>query len=450
MISSIGAISRFGDLAYTASNARDMGRFGENADTKTMSRIIAANSGFALIVTTAVCFISCPLTYFLSETALSDTIGPRDLLILYIGTAINAALGSLSVVWLATFDGLLISEKRTLISATSITLNITCVALFISSLGLYAVLIGQTVQFASALCYAFVLLRRSHKISFALPKLNLAHLRFAGPLQGTSILQQGFEYVTKIALLRIGGAEIVGLFEVALRGSQSLRQLIAGSLQVLLPHSARRIAEEPQNLSAQWLLVRTSTLVASLGSALACLALIFAIPLIADFFQVSSSGSFAFLMTACAIGWIGSLGIAPAFYCILGWGTSKPALYSSTIMLIVISIAALSISAPNWPTFISIYTIAIWLASSPVIMSLKQLGVGTKDILAMLRLIIMGLVALSSGLFARWLFPGLVNGGIIFSASFIVMVLMADFHAPSELKALAESFGFPGRFNRKK
>ena len=373
IVSAAVAFGRLSDFALSAAHLRAVAIAAGAGDLGSLQTRVASSARRAVLVTLVLVCVMAPLALYASFGLLLRSVTSADLMVLVTLCAMASLIGSAATVVVATFDGLQVARKRAQIAIVSLVGYCVTVYPLVDRFGILSLALGQLVQYLTTIVISLAFIRRRYpEVSGSLVRSASTRpdLRFAGSLQATTILQQAFDYLAKYLFLKFGGTEAVGLLEIAVRATQGVRQLLTGTLSVLLPYSAFQAARSGTGHQRVSLDATAITVVAALT---VCLAVFGLGPAVIAILDIHAVGDLYWMLSWTCVAWIASLWSAPLFYTIVGLGDSKVPAAAALLMVLVMMGAGYPVGAEfGWRYLVVAYAAAIWAGSLITLFGLHE------------------------------------------------------------------------------
>lgn len=140
--------------------------------------------------------------------------------------------------------GLQRADLKSLVTVASLLLQFAVAAVLTRSHGLIGLALAQIAQYSLALGGGWALILRQLHLDPRLPSrweraIFRELLGFGVKLQAANIVSFLYEPATKFVLSSVGGLAVLGVYELAQKLVQQVRQIVVGPSQILMPAFAR-------------------------------------------------------------------------------------------------------------------------------------------------------------------------------------------------------------------
>jgi len=244
---------------------------------------------------------------------------------------LTAALNAVSETVLGGLEGCERYQLRAgAVVLGSLTL-ITTILVGLPVLGVDALGIAFAAQALVVLVLGVFFLARTLRIGASTypsfrPAVLLPLLAMGWRLKAMGLFNLLLDPVTKLLVLRAGGSEMSGLFEMAARLPAQLRAVMIAALQVTVPRFAGLPSED------RLLLYRGLVSVALLGGLAAFSTLLLALPLLSTLLLARMDPVFLALSGLMALAWFVNVQSAPAYFAYVGTGELRWNLFGHMTM----------------------------------------------------------------------------------------------------------------------
>jgi O-antigen/teichoic acid export membrane protein len=316
--------SRISDLGFAASTvkflARELGRGDRSrAPAVIETALVASGAAVGLMVLALFPVIAWALPRFISADLLQEALQilPWSLASMWFGVLGAAAQAGL--------DGSLRADLRALIVTAGNVAFVGLAAVLARPYGLVGLAWAQVAQGAAVAIGSWVILRRQIPGLRAIPRrMDLTLLRemarYGASFQVVTIASMLVDPTTKFIMARFGSLDLVGYFEMAGRIVSQLRQLVVGSIQVLVPVIAR-LHEEARNEVGR-IYLRSYALVTYLAVPFFGMIAV-GVPLLSWYWNGTLVPSFVVVAELTNLGWAANTFIVPAYFANLGTGNLR-------------------------------------------------------------------------------------------------------------------------------
>lgn len=368
LLIAIAGVARLADVGLGAAAARFVAAdLGEKQPGRA-ARVVQTLAVTAAVVSGAVVVVSWLLSFaYLPWLVPRASLEPASALLPYMLASLSLQIVSSAL--LGGLEGAQRYDLRAGVVLAGYAVLLGGCMIFVPRVGLTGVGVAQLLQGAVTAVLAWGLVRHQLRVSSWLPfDTSRAELRriatFSAGFQGIAIAQLAVELLVKLALSRHAGLAATGLFEVAQRMTQQLRAPLVAACQVLVPAVAEKKSDDPRLPAIYGRAARLMSLLsfAAFG------ALLIALPVLSTVLLGRFDPLLWTITAVLAVAWLVNALTAPAYFALLGLGTTRWHVLGHVVGAVVTAIFA-------WPLIdnlgvgrvVAAYALGLVLGSAVVV-----------------------------------------------------------------------------------